>query len=140
MVTAVVGHADAGSYEFVYATAGHPPPILLEPGREPRMLKCGGLPLGVMEGARYAVNRVQSVPGALLVLYTDGAVEYSHDVVAAEDTLLGAVATAARSGERDIASRIHANIFEDRQVGDDVAILTIGFGRQPAVPAAKRIA
>jgi serine phosphatase RsbU (regulator of sigma subunit) len=140
MVTAVVGYADAGSYEFVYATAGHPPPILLEPGREPRMLACGGLPLGVMENARYTVERVQSVPGALLVLYTDGAVEHSHDVVAGEDTLLGAVVTASRSGERDIASRIHANIFEDRQVGDDVAILTIGFGRHAAVPAAKRIA
>jgi serine phosphatase RsbU (regulator of sigma subunit) len=93
-----------------------------------------------MENARYTVERVQSVPGALLVLYTDGAVEHSHDVVAGEDTLLGAVVTASRSGERDIASRIHANIFEDRQVGDDVAILTIGFGRHAAVPAAKRIA
>jgi serine phosphatase RsbU (regulator of sigma subunit) len=140
MVTAVVGYADAGSYEFAYATAGHPPPILLEPGREPRMLACGGLPLGVMENARYAVERVQSVPGALLVLYTDGAVEHSHDVVAGEDVLLGAVVTASRSSERDIASRIHANIFEGRQVGDDVAILTIGFGRHPAAGAAKRIA
>ncbi len=48
MVTAVCGFADARTYEFVYSTAGHPPPLLLEPGRAPRLLDCGGLPLGIL--------------------------------------------------------------------------------------------
>jgi CHASE3 domain sensor protein len=126
MVTAVVGFADAATYQFTYATAGHPPPVLLEPGRAPRMLACGGLPLGVLADAKYSLVRVQSVPGAQLVLYTDGAVEHSRDVIAGEATLLGAVASAARS--RDFASQIHDAIFADRAVGDDVAILTVGFG------------
>jgi serine phosphatase RsbU (regulator of sigma subunit) len=128
MVTAVVGYADASTYEFVYAAAGHPPPVLLEPGRAPRMLSCGGLPLGVLPDAAYSVERVQSVPGALLVLYTDGAVEHSRDVVQGESLLLDAVMAASRLGVEDFASSIHAAIFEGREVGDDVAILTIGFG------------
>jgi CHASE3 domain sensor protein len=126
MVTAVVGFADAATYQFTYATAGHPPPVLIEPGRPPRMLACGGLPLGVLADAKYTPVRVQSVPGGQLVLYTDGAVEHSRDVIEGEAMLLGAVASASRS--RDFASQIHDAIFADRTVGDDVAILTIGFG------------
>jgi CHASE3 domain sensor protein len=49
LVTAIAGVADASTFEFVYAVAGHPPPVLFEPGREPRFLDCGSLPLGVAE-------------------------------------------------------------------------------------------
>ncbi len=128
MVTAVVGYADATTYEFVYATAGHPPPVLLEPGHAPRMLACGGLPLGILQDAAYSVERVQSVPGALLVLYTDGAVEHSRDVLEGENVLLEAIVAAARQPVEKLASNIHAAIFAGREVGDDVAILTVGFG------------
>jgi len=146
MVTAVVGYADATSYEFVYATAGHPPPVLLEPGRAARLLVCGGLPLGITPDAVYTVRRVQSVPGALLVLYTDGAVEHSRDVLDGESVLLAAIAAAAAEQPvADLAAKIHEGIFAGRPVGDDVAILTIGFGigdlgRRSGGAVAKRVA
>ena len=126
MVTAVCGFADARTYEFVYSTAGHPPPLLLEPGRAPRLLDCGGLPLGILS-ANYSTYRIQTVPGAMLVLYTDGAVEHSHDVIEGEKLLLAAAAEAAKRSDVDPATIIHNAIFEGRPVGDDVAILTIGF-------------
>jgi len=126
MVTAVAGFADAGTYEFVYSTAGHPPPLLLEPGRTPRLLDCGGLPLGILS-ANYTTYRIQTVPGAMLVLYTDGAVEHSHDVIEGERLLLAAAGEAAQRSDVDPASIIHNAIFQGRPVGDDVAILTIGF-------------
>jgi CHASE3 domain sensor protein len=53
LVTAVAGFADASTYEFIYASAGHPPPLLIEPGRAPRMLECGSLPLGAMPDDEY---------------------------------------------------------------------------------------
>ncbi len=126
MVTAVCGFADARTYEFVYSTAGHPPPLLLEPGRTPRLLDCGGLPLGILS-ANYDTYRIQTVPGAMLVLYTDGAVEHSHDVIEGEKLLLAAAAEAAKRSDADPATIIHNAIFAGRPVGDDVAILTIGF-------------
>lgn len=126
MVTAVAGFADARTYEFVYSTAGHPPPLLLEPGREPRLLDCGGLPLGVLS-ANYNTYRIQTVPGAMLVLYTDGAVEHSRNVIEGEELLLAAAGQAARRADADPATIIHNAIFQGRPVGDDVAILTIGF-------------
>ena len=132
MVTALAGYADATTYEFVYASAGHPPPVLLEPGRRPRMLEFGSLPLGVSPAATYRTNRVQSVPGAMLVLYTDGALEHSRDVIAGEELLLKATAEAGDRTEEDAATVIHNAIFAGRSVGDDVAILTIGFSATPA--------
>jgi len=127
MATAVAGYADAVSYEFVYATAGHPPPLLLLPGRRPALLDCGGLPLGVLEDCVYRTRRVQAVPGAVLVLYTDGAVEHSRDVLEGEALLVQAARRALENNVTDLAASIRTEIFGGRQVGDDVAILTIGF-------------
>ncbi len=133
LVTAVAGYADANTYEFVYASAGHPPPVLIEPGRPPRMLEFGSLPLGAMHDNDYVTHRVQSVPGAMLVLYTDGAIEHSRDVIEGEAILLAAAADAARSAPPDPATFIRDTVFDGRAVGDDVAILTIGFAADPAL-------
>lgn len=127
MVTAVCGYADSRTYEFTYAVAGHPPPVLIEPGRPPRMLDVGGLPLGVMETATFTSTTLQSVPGAMLVLYTDGAVEHSRDVLAGEAMLLAAVASAVENDVPNVAATIHRTIFDGREAGDDVAILTVTF-------------
>ena len=127
MVTAACGYADARTFEFTYATAGHPPPLLVEPGRAPRLLQFGGLPLAVIQNATYRSFRIQSVPGAVLVLYTDGALEHSRDVLVGEAELLEAAARAIASGARDIAGSIRDSIFKERRVGDDVAIMTVAF-------------
>ena len=133
LVTAVAGYADATTYEFVYASAGHPPPLLIEPGRPPRMLECGSLPLGAMLDTEYQTFRIQSFPGAMLVLYTDGAIEHSRDVIEGETILLAAAAEAARVAPPDPATFIHETVFKGRSIGDDVAILTVGFASEPAV-------
>jgi serine phosphatase RsbU (regulator of sigma subunit) len=127
MVTVACGYADARTFEFTYATAGHPPPLLVEPGRAPRLLQCGGLPLAAIESATYRSFRIQSVPGAVLVLYTDGALEHSRDVLAGETILLEAVSHAIASGVHDIAGSVRDGIFKERRVGDDVAIMTVAF-------------
>lgn len=63
-----------------YACAGHPPPLLVQPGVEPVALWEGrSLPLGVApETSRPADGRLTLVPGGRLLLYTDGLVE-RHD-------------------------------------------------------------
>ena len=127
MITAIVGLVDARGHAFSYASAGHPAPILIEPGEAPTMLAFGSLPLGVSAGTVYRTHHVPSVPGAMLVLYTDGAVEYSRDVLAGEAMLLEAIEQAATRRSVDAASAIHAAILGDQKSADDVAILTIRF-------------
>jgi serine phosphatase RsbU (regulator of sigma subunit) len=92
------------------------------------MLDFGSLPLGVMGDASYRSHRIVSVPGALLVLYTDGAIEHSHNVVEGEALLLQAVEAAAAWPAHNAAAMISASIFSNRRIVDDVAILTIRFG------------
>lgn len=125
LVTIVVGIADARSYTFAYAAAGHPPPILVEPGRGPRPLAFGGMPLGVSSKAAYRTNTVQTVPGAMLVLYTDGVVEHSRNILEGERELLESISL-LRPGQ-DPATAVYSTIFSDKVAGDDVAILTLGF-------------
>jgi serine phosphatase RsbU (regulator of sigma subunit) len=127
MVTALCGYADSQIYQFTYATAGHPPPILLEPGQPPRFLLYGGLPLSMVRNAEYRTHTVQTVPGAMLVLYTDGLLEHSRDVLEGETLLLEAVVQSMREKASEPAVAIRDVIFRKRTVGDDVAILTIAF-------------
>ncbi|HEV3157056.1 MAG TPA: SpoIIE family protein phosphatase [Candidatus Baltobacteraceae bacterium] len=131
MVTAVCGYADSRNYRFTYATAGHPPPVLLEPGQSPRFLQGGGLPMASIKGAEYRSRTVQTVPGAMLVLYTDGAVEYSRDVLVGEKLLLDAITGAAGDGSLEPAIAIRDALFRERNNSDDVAIMTIAFERSP---------
>ncbi|MFD9792965.1 SpoIIE family protein phosphatase [Streptomyces sp. NPDC059070] len=57
------------------ATAGHPPPVHLRPGRPPRLLDLPtGAPLGV-GGVPFASRIVPFHEGEDLVLYTDGLIE-----------------------------------------------------------------
>jgi serine phosphatase RsbU (regulator of sigma subunit) len=130
LVTAVAGLVDARSHEFSYAVAGHPPPVLAEPGRRPRLLESGSLPLGVMEGATYRTRTIQSVPGAMLVLYTDGAIEQTRDVLEGERLLLDAVERASGEPYEDTAAMICDRILGDRRIADDVAVLVIRFGEE----------
>ncbi len=136
MVTAMVALVDARTCEFVYAAAGHPPAVLLEPGRGARFLEVGSVPLGVLGNAVYRDHRVRSMPGALLVLYTDGMIEHSRDVVAGEELLLAAVESAAQATPANIATAIRQRIFGDGKPSDDVAILTLRFAKRAEERAA----
>jgi len=54
-------------------------------------------------------------------------------VLEGEELLLKAVVEAAEQGEVDKAAFIHRAIFQGRSVGDDVAILTVGFAGEKDV-------
>lgn len=125
MATATVGVVDSRTNVFEYASAGHPPPVLLASAGAPRMLEFGSLPLGVSDATKYRSNRVESAPGSLLVLYTDGAIERSRDVLEGERRLLEAVKAARDGRDPHPASAIFRAITQDGTMNDDVVILTI---------------
>ncbi len=135
IVTAVVGLVDAARYQFSYAAAGHPPPLLLEPGRRGRLLEFGSLPLGVTSDVAYRTHTIQSVPGAMLVLYTDGVIEHTHNILEGEALLLEAAEKAAQSESDNSAMVIRSSVFGNASVADDVAILTIRFTAKPGIGA-----
>lgn len=66
-------------------------------------------------------------PGALVVIYTDGLIEFSHDIFDGEARLLIAAADAVRCKAHDPASFIGNRVLGDVTPRDDVAILTLLF-------------
>ncbi|HLW48481.1 MAG TPA: anti-sigma factor antagonist [bacterium] len=130
MTTAIVGTYDPLSLTFTYAAAGHPAPILAD-GNEVVTLTSGGLPLGFSGGGALPTRSVQLSPGALLVLYTDGLIEFRRDAAAGHAALIEAIRQQQTSPETEPAHRILDHILSGAQPRDDVAILTLAVAAGP---------
>jgi sigma-B regulation protein RsbU (phosphoserine phosphatase) len=79
-VTAFYGVIDSAAGTLEYACAGHPPPLDKSPGAYgsvQRLNAASGLPLGVIDNAKYDFAVHSWKPGHTLVMYTDGVTESS---------------------------------------------------------------
>jgi serine phosphatase RsbU (regulator of sigma subunit) len=123
MVTAACCVFDPQSMRLVYASAGHPPPILAPPREQARSLPFGAPPLGVVEDLQVESSTTTLERGTLLVLYTDGLIEEYRDIIAAERSLLTTI-EGSRTGSNP-ATEIFEAMLPDRHPRDDVAILTM---------------
>jgi serine phosphatase RsbU (regulator of sigma subunit) len=81
LATCLYGVCDAAANRCWLARAGHPPPVLITPDGTARLVDLpSGAPLGI-GGISYTTTEIPVVPGAVLVLYTDGLVEArEHDL------------------------------------------------------------
>ncbi len=70
------GVYDSADRSLVYSCAGHPPAILAEPGKQPKLLGAGGISLGLISNADFETGRETLAPGATLGLCSDGAYEF----------------------------------------------------------------
>jgi GAF domain-containing protein/anti-sigma regulatory factor (Ser/Thr protein kinase) len=117
---------DPSSGELRYASAGHPPALVLEPDGSTRFLEGGrSVPLGLpFDLPRpQATERLSS--GAVLVVYTDGLVERREEPLDRGLERLAEAATGVRGGTlKEISDALLELVAEDRH--DDVALLTIG--------------
>ncbi len=77
MTTLVYADVDLAAGRLRYACAGHLPPLLIEPGQYPRLLWEGrSTPVGTRDDrTERGEGAVTLVPGARLLLFTDGLVE-----------------------------------------------------------------
>ncbi|MBD5634950.1 MAG: SpoIIE family protein phosphatase [Candidatus Eremiobacteraeota bacterium] len=125
MVTAICGYLDPQTREIVYATAGHPAPVMARPEAAAVFLPHDGLPLGILPEAKYVTFRERADAGAMLVLYTDGVLEHKRDLATGQARLLEAARRAV--GVADPALAVESYVFEGSEPTDDVAILAISF-------------
>ena len=70
--TLLYGILDLDNAEFCYVCGGHPGPIHLPRGGQPRLIETSGFPVGIFEEATYDELRIQLDPGDRLYLYSDG--------------------------------------------------------------------
>jgi PAS domain S-box-containing protein len=125
-VSAWVGLLDLVTRTITYASAGHPPPLLVERDGSVRELDdpCSML-IGLREGVHGQASTVAFAQGDTLVLYTDGVTEASRDLIAGITALHAAAAAVAPAPGPHPADAIRQRVIPDGSF-DDVALLVVG--------------
>ena len=129
ITTVLYGIVDIARRTVTYASAGHHPPILASANGKVAILPNHGFPLGVEEHMppRIKTHEFAYESGSTMVLYTDGLIEFDHDLIDGEVRLLAAAAESVRSGAERPAQFIANHVLRDATPIDDVAVLTISF-------------
>jgi len=131
IVPAFIGIIDPAGATLSFASAGHPPPLLYADGAVVEVW-ARGLPLGLRDGGGGgALERIALPRSGTLVLYTDGLIESTRDIIEGERRLRAAIVAAARDAAPDTAAYIDHSVLHDG-ARDDVAVLAITFSRAHA--------
>jgi serine phosphatase RsbU (regulator of sigma subunit)/anti-sigma regulatory factor (Ser/Thr protein kinase) len=127
LATLVYAILEPSSGELTYATAGHPPPLLLSAAGEPVLLEEGrGPPLGAIADPLFTEATARIESGATLVLYTDGIVERRDRWIDEGLELLLAEARAAAGHDPEpLLDRLTRTLLADGEGDDDVALLAL---------------
>jgi serine phosphatase RsbU (regulator of sigma subunit) len=122
-IVATVHHGDGGT-RLTWASAGHPPPLLLTGGGVRRLDEPPDPLLGVDAGADRSDHELLLHPGDVLLLYTDGLVERRG--ASLDDGigwLAGQLAASAGHTLAELADALLAETAGGRD--DDVAVLAL---------------
>ena len=126
-VTAFVGTYDARTGALRYANAGHPSPFVRADDGTLMRLEAAGIPLGLGTFDALRTRDASLARGDLLVAFTDGLIEATHDIDEGERTVAEALVHPAFALCSDPAALVRA-LTVPQLVGDDVAILTLRAG------------
>ncbi len=122
---------DERTYALTYCNAGHNPPIFMR--REGcQKLSTGGTVVGIFPDADYEEEKLELVPGDLLLAYTDGIVEsvneYGEEF--GEERLINLVnenrAQSAENIQRVVVERVLDWAFEEER-DDDMTLIVAKF-------------
>ncbi len=118
---------DPAAEELEVVTAGHLPPLLIEPDGHIRLLEqTPGLPVGVRVGHHYQACRYPFPTGSRLLLYTDGLIERRDESIDEGFQRLTVVAqAAAQRTDSSFADRVYRALVNETPLEDDVALLAI---------------
>jgi serine phosphatase RsbU (regulator of sigma subunit)/anti-sigma regulatory factor (Ser/Thr protein kinase) len=115
---------DGGTASF--ASAGHPPPLLLDPDDGARYVEDGvSVPLGVLRGASYSERTVALAPGSTLVMYTDGVVERRGEALDTGLDLLKSAAVARPDDVDGLCDHVLRTLLPDGPASDDAALIAL---------------
>jgi serine/threonine-protein kinase RsbW len=128
--TLAIADVDLATGEVRYASAGHPPPLLAEPGGRPRYLWEGrSPPVGLRPGtAERTEGRLTLPPASRLLLYTDGLVERRGESIDVSlERLLATAGSLRRNGSLEglVDALIDAMRAPSSPSRDDIAVLAV---------------
>jgi anti-anti-sigma factor len=125
MATLIYAVLDPDTRTLSFASAGHPPPLLIGPdGQASYLMEGRSPPLGVTKAAQ-AEATVTIEPGSTLLLYTDGLIEGRRGSLA---ETMEALRTAVDGHHGDLDSLCDERVLQPprpESSGDDVALLMV---------------
>ncbi|QEL14699.1 PP2C family protein-serine/threonine phosphatase [Limnoglobus roseus] len=133
-VTAFYGILNRRTRAFRYASAGHPPPLLVRgDSREVRPLAAQGFLLGVMPDEIYNEKQIEVRPGDRLCFYTDGVTEARDPIgeMFGTERLIGCLTNHGHEKSASVLDHIMAcqqHFCDGYPYTDDVTLLTVGVG------------
>jgi anti-sigma regulatory factor (Ser/Thr protein kinase) len=117
---------DADGSRVVFASAGHPPPLLMTADGSTRFLEHRfAAPLGATSYPEFKDWESELDPGSTVLLYTDGLVERRREAI---DVGLERLSRAMREGPADLeqlCSDILARVQDGAGIQDDIALLAV---------------
>jgi sigma-B regulation protein RsbU (phosphoserine phosphatase) len=134
-VTMVYGVYDAPARDLVYARAGHPRPVLLDPSGSVRPLEGEGPLLGVFPDVTFERRSIRLEKGQRVVLYSDGAEHLAAGPPDGQERLLECLRAGAllplEAMLDEVLDAVHA-AAAGRRLLDDVTLLALEVGDEPA--------
>ncbi|MCF3962147.1 SpoIIE family protein phosphatase [Streptomyces fuscigenes] len=131
LATCVYAVYDPVTRRCTFANAGHPPPVLVEPGEKALLLDVPpGVPLGV-GGEPFEQVEVELSENSLLALYTDGLVESRDQTLEEGLTAFRASLAHAERPLEDVADHVLSTL-ETGHGQDDIALLMARIQGLPA--------
>lgn len=127
MASAAVVVVDTALSTLSYATAGHPPPLLIHPVGTVALLDAANGPwLGAAPPRQIQID-VPFPVGSLLMMYTDGLVERrDREVDAGISKMIDVLSSPARLDDPDkLIDSILGSLISGRSHDDDIAVLVI---------------
>ena len=129
-VTVLYAEYNPATGEFIYASGGHDPPLLVKPdGSSTSLALTGGIALGLLPDLDYRQNSVLLEPGDTIVLYTDGVSEAMNR--GEEQFGLERLCAAMAADPGEDAEAANEVVFEavnafvgDNPASDDITCLT----------------
>ena len=116
---------------IAWASAGHPPAIVVTPGTAPVQLKSSGAPIGALPGTRYPGSESSIPAGATRWIYSDGAYEVTRPaggMMSLDEfvALVGRETTEPADDIRRVLDAVRAE-QDDPDFDDDISLLVLRF-------------
>jgi anti-sigma regulatory factor (Ser/Thr protein kinase) len=128
LASAFIGILDTQNRRLRYVSAGHTPPIVRDEDGSVHSLASPSPPLGAFRNVYFELRHEFLKPRSMLVLYTDGIVEITRDVVQGQDMLERVLASGAVPHAANVAEFVERAIANEAP-RDDIAILVVNFAR-----------
>jgi sigma-B regulation protein RsbU (phosphoserine phosphatase) len=117
---------------FEYIKAGHPSPLLLRQGKVSELYTEGSFPVGLIQEAEYASERIQLEPEDTLVLFSDGVTEAENlnhelfDVAGLSQALAGQDGAPVEAVQQSILESVRA-FTRGASQSDDITLLVVRY-------------